>query len=704
MASVLKVPVISPCLVTKSEIKPRFRVRVQSLGGNEASALSLDSAVLNESPINREKEKLGTLIEGGNGKSRPVVEKETVKDVGVRKELELLWDDGYGTKTAKDYLDGAKEMIKPDGGPPRWFCPIECGQPIKNSPLLLFLPGVDGVGLGLTLHHKALGKVFEVRCLHIPVNDRTPFEGLVKFVEETVRLEHGLSPKEPIYLVGESFGGCLALAIAARNPKIDLVVILANPATSSSIDLQTLDPILEALPEGLYNMVPYLLGFVTGDPLKMAMVDIEYRLPPRLKMEQLSRNLVDLLSRVPGLAEIIPKGTLIWKLKLLKSAAAYANSRLHAVKAEVLLLASGNAEEALRLKGSLQNCIVRLFKDNGLSMLMEDGINLLTVIKGTGKYRRSKMHDYVSDFIQPSISEFKYSSDEVIGPLRFATGSTMYSTLDDGTIVKGLSGIPNEGPVLLIGYHMLMGLEIYSLAEEFLRQKDILVRGVAHPDVFSQKFLGPTPGFSLQDWIQVMGAVPVSGSNLFKLLKAKSHILLYPGGSRESLHNKGEAYKLFWPDQPEFVRMAARFGATIVPFGTVGEDDLQEEVLDYHDLMKIPIISDQIRETNRQATWVRDESKGEVANQDITIPVLLPKIPGRFYFLFGKPIQTKGERKMLEDRESANRLYLQIKSEVEKSIAYLLKKREEDPYRSLIDRAIYSALYTPLREVPAFDP
>jgi len=39
---------------------------------------------------------------------------------------------------------------------------------------------------------------------------------------------------------------------------------------------------------------------------------------------------------------------------------------------------------------------------------------------------------------------------------------------------------------------------------------------------------------------------------------------------------QGEEYKLFWPDQPEFVRMAARFGATIIPFGVVGEDDLAE--------------------------------------------------------------------------------------------------------------------------------
>lgn len=39
---------------------------------------------------------------------------------------------------------------------------------------------------------------------------------------------------------------------------------------------------------------------------------------------------------------------------------------------------------------------------------------------------------------------------------------------------------------------------------------------------------------------------------------------------------QGEEYKLFWPKQQEFVRMAARFGATIVPFGAVGEDDIAQ--------------------------------------------------------------------------------------------------------------------------------
>ena len=41
--------------------------------------------------------------------------------------------------------------------------------------------------------------------------------------------EHARRPESPIYLIGDSFGGALALSVAARNPKIDLVLVLANP-------------------------------------------------------------------------------------------------------------------------------------------------------------------------------------------------------------------------------------------------------------------------------------------------------------------------------------------------------------------------------------------------------------------------------------------------------------------------------------------
>ena len=121
---------------------------------------------------------------------------------------------------------------------------------------------------------------------------------------------------------------------------------------------------------------------------------------------------------------------------------------------------------------------------------------------------------------------------------RFATGSILFSTLEDGKIVKGLAGVPNEGPVLIVGYHMLMGLELPPLCEAFLREKNIMVRGLAHPMLFSKTPESSSSEFSLTDWMRVFGAVPVTPSNLFKLLSTKSHVLLYPGGTREALHHK----------------------------------------------------------------------------------------------------------------------------------------------------------------------
>lgn len=47
------------------------------------------------------------------------------------------------TLIMKDYMEWSKDMVgsASDGGPPRWFSPLECAAPIKDSPLLLYLPG-----------------------------------------------------------------------------------------------------------------------------------------------------------------------------------------------------------------------------------------------------------------------------------------------------------------------------------------------------------------------------------------------------------------------------------------------------------------------------------------------------------------------------------------------------------------------------------
>ncbi|KAG9152581.1 hypothetical protein Leryth_022963 [Lithospermum erythrorhizon] len=328
--------------------------------------------------------------------------------------------------------------------------------------------------------------------------------------------------------------------------------------------------------------------------------------------------------------------------------------------------------------------------------MQEDGVNLLTIMKSTCTYRRSRRRDYVKDYLPPSKSEFKQVIDGNTFYRNFV-GPVIFSTLADGTIVRGLTGVPDEGPVLLVGYHMLMGLELGPLLEAFLQEKKIMVRGIAHPSLFSEAADRGPGDVSFFDTVRLYGGLPVSASNFFKLFAEKSHVLLYPGGAREALHFKGEAYKLFWPDQPEFVRMAAKFGATIVPFGAVGEDDILELVLDYNDLMKVPILSDRIKKDNEQATQIRED-------QSLFFPGLLPKVPGRLYYMFGKPIELKGRQELSKDREKAQELYLEVKSQVENILAYLIKKREEDPYRSVVNRTAYRAFSAPMDRVPTFEP
>eukprot|EP01018_Ginkgo_biloba_P038468 Gb_35044 [translate_table: standard] len=118
------------------------------------------------------------------------------------------------------------------------------------------------------------------------------------------------------------------------------------------------------------------------------------------------------------------------------------------------------------------------------------------------------------------------------------TSPVMFSTLEDNKILKGLMGIPHDGPVLFVGYHMLQGLELVPLIGEFLTHRDVLLRGVAHPFLFSKTIEELMDDKAPVDLLKLFGGVPVSGKNLFRLLSSKSFALLYPGGAREALHRK----------------------------------------------------------------------------------------------------------------------------------------------------------------------
>ncbi|THF98090.1 hypothetical protein TEA_012738 [Camellia sinensis var. sinensis] len=119
----------------------------------------------------------------------------------------------------------------------------------------------------------------------------------LKLVYINMRSENYRSPNRPIYLVGESLGGCLALAVAARNPDIDLILILANPATCfGKSQLQHLIPFLEIMPEQLHLSVPYVMSSFSGIPLRMVMATVEKGLPLQQTVGEISQGVIALSS------------------------------------------------------------------------------------------------------------------------------------------------------------------------------------------------------------------------------------------------------------------------------------------------------------------------------------------------------------------------------------------------------------------------
>ncbi|CAN0259811.1 unnamed protein product, partial [Phaeothamnion confervicola] len=81
-------------------------------------------------------------------------------------------------------------------------------------------------------------------------------------------------------------------------------------------------------------------------------------------------------------------------------------------------------------------------------------------------------------------------------------------------------------------------------------------------------------GGGIGEEFMAFGAVPVSPRNFYRLLRRGDPVLLFPGGAREALHGKGEAYQVFWPeDRRDFVRTAVALNATIIPFSAIGGAD-----------------------------------------------------------------------------------------------------------------------------------
>lgn len=73
----------------------------------------------------------------------------------------------------------------------------------RSLPLFVFLPGMDGSGALLRPQLAELSSVFDVRCLSIPSDDLTGWDGLTEQLWVLIKREQQRHPRRPTYLCGE---------------------------------------------------------------------------------------------------------------------------------------------------------------------------------------------------------------------------------------------------------------------------------------------------------------------------------------------------------------------------------------------------------------------------------------------------------------------------------------------------------------------
>lgn len=242
----------------------------------------------------------------------------------------------------------------------------------------------------------------------------------------------------------------------------------------------------------------------------------------------------------------------------------------------------------------------------------------------------------------------------------------------------GLHNIKTRRPTLVVGNHTIYGmLDPLLLGAEVYRRRGVLLRGLADHAHFAVPIW--------RDLLQRLGAVDGTRENCAALMRAGESVLVFPGGGREVAKRKGEAYQLIWKQRLGFVRLAVQHRYSITPFASVGPDDAYTILIDANDIMQTPLWR-VLQRTGIASEYLRDG--------DAVMPIArglglspFPR-PERFYFAFGKPIETAA----LEGRTRSTRAMLALRAEVEVAVEGLIQKlqrlRTRDQDRSVLRRLL----------------
>ncbi|MBD2343708.1 alpha/beta fold hydrolase [Anabaena subtropica] len=234
-------------------------------------------------------------------------------------------------------------------------------------PLFVYLPGMDGTGQLLRSQTAGLEIGFDVRCLAIPRQDLTSWDVLTNNVLDLIHAELENSSQRPVYLCGESFGGCLAMKVATQAPKLFKRLILINPASAFKLRpwLSGFSQLTYLVPECFYDVGALgLLPFLVSLP----------RICRSVRHELLKT------------MRSVPSETVNWRLSLLREFDV-SDEQLRSLTQTTFLIAGGSDRllpsviEVKRIGNIIPNTKTLILPNSGHACLLEQDVNLYEIMQ-----------------------------------------------------------------------------------------------------------------------------------------------------------------------------------------------------------------------------------------------------------------------------------------------------------------------------------
>jgi 1-acyl-sn-glycerol-3-phosphate acyltransferase len=231
-------------------------------------------------------------------------------------------------------------------------------------------------------------------------------------------------------------------------------------------------------------------------------------------------------------------------------------------------------------------------------------------------------------------------------------------------LVLGADNIPDR-PCLFVGNHSLFALDGWVLGPIMMKEMGRFPRALGDKFLFASERVG--------ERLLRMGGVMGHPEVCSALMEAGRDLIVFPGGARESVKPASDRYELVWGERYGFVRLAARHGYTIMPFGMVGPDEFYGHLMEGEDLP-----DSRLGRLLKRLGVLTEDTRSDLL-PPVPVGALgtpLPK-PQRCYVGFGDPVDLAAEKGKRLGKRRLQEIRGRVAEQIETQLAELLFTREQ---------------------------